>query len=98
VKQTLLGETESREKSKRGTLLCAKTHKKKKKKIPYSAAFNDGENLINLQPRFLRGTFTLPVITILSTLSNDSQISMLRKSQLTKKYHSTTHERVSRDR
>jgi len=43
VKQTLLGETETREKSKRGTLLlCAKTHKRKKKKIPYSTTFNDG--------------------------------------------------------
>jgi len=42
VKQSLLGDSESREKSKKGTLLCAKTHKKKKKKIPYSSAFNDG--------------------------------------------------------
>jgi len=42
VKQQLLGETETREKSKKGTLLCAKSHKKKKKKIPYSSAFNDG--------------------------------------------------------
>lgn len=44
VKQQLLGETsETREKSKKGTLLCAKSHKKKKKKIPYSSAFNDGK-------------------------------------------------------
>ncbi len=43
VKQQLLGETETREKSKKGTLLCAKSQKKKKKKIPYSSAFNDGK-------------------------------------------------------
>lgn len=52
VKQSLLGETESREKSKRGTLLCAKTHKKKKKKVPYSTAFNDGKLYNNLQIYF----------------------------------------------
>lgn len=44
VKQQLLGETETREKSRKGTLLCAKSQKKKKKKIPYSSAFNDGKN------------------------------------------------------
>ncbi|XP_035703593.1 MAGUK p55 subfamily member 5 isoform X5 [Folsomia candida] len=41
LQQQLLGETETREKSRKGTLLCAKSQKKKKKKIPYSSAFND---------------------------------------------------------
>jgi MAGUK p55 subfamily protein 5 len=41
LKQSQLRELDSREKPKRGTLLCPKPHKKKKKKISYSTSFND---------------------------------------------------------
>jgi len=44
MKQTIAGDKTTKEKSKKaGTFLCAKKNpKKKKKKAPYSVAYNDG--------------------------------------------------------
>jgi hypothetical protein len=44
MKQTIAGDKTTKEKSRKaGTLLCAKKNpKKKKKKAPYSVAYNDG--------------------------------------------------------
>lgn len=43
MKQTIVGDSNNKEKSKRGTLLCAKkTARKKKKKVLYNANYNDG--------------------------------------------------------
>ncbi|XP_067138667.1 protein PALS1 isoform X1 [Centruroides vittatus] len=42
MKQTIVGDTNNKEKSKKGRFLCAKKpHKKKKKKLMYNANYND---------------------------------------------------------
>lgn len=45
MRQTVVGDTSSKEKSKKGKLLCAKKHQKKKKKKMLYPNYNEGERV-----------------------------------------------------